>query len=46
VSLSRCTTCQDVYVQQSHGTKRLLPQYKVKFWWFIAMLLLRNKDQQ
>jgi len=31
VSLSRCTNCQDVYVQQSHGTKRLPPQYKVKF---------------
>jgi len=47
VSLSHYTTCQDVYVQQSHGTKRLLPpQYKAKFWRFVAMLLLRNKDQQ
>jgi len=24
-SLSRCITCQDVCVQQSHATKRLLP---------------------
>jgi len=25
MSLSRCTACQDVCVQQSHTTKRLLP---------------------
>jgi len=25
MSLSRYITCQDVYVQQSHATKRLLP---------------------
>jgi len=45
MSLSRCITCHDVYVQQSHATKRLLPWYKVNFWRFVAMLLLCSKDQ-
>jgi len=46
ISLSRCITCQDVCVQQSHATKRLLPQYKVNLCRFVTMLLLRNIDQQ
>jgi len=46
MSLSRCITCHDVFVQQSHTTKRLLPWCKVNFWRFVAMLLLRSKDQQ
>jgi len=46
MSLSRCITYHDVYVQQSHATNRLLPWCKVNFWRFVAMLLLRYKDQQ
>ena len=46
ISLSRCITCQDVCVQQSHATKRLLPLFKVKLCRFVATVLLRNKDQQ
>jgi len=46
MSLSRCITCQDVCVQQSHATKRLPPQYEVNLCRFVAILLLRNKDQQ
>jgi len=46
MSLSRCLICQDVYVQQSHATKRLLPEYKVNLCRSVAMLLLRNEDQQ
>ena len=46
MSLSRCITCHDVYVKKSHATKRLLPRRKVNIWRFVAMLLLRNKDQQ
>ena len=45
-SLSRWITCPDGYIQQSHATKRLLPPYKVNVWKFVAMSLLRNKDQQ
>ena len=45
MSLSCCINCQDVCVQQSHATKRLLPSYKVNLCRFVAMLLLRNKDQ-
>jgi len=45
-SLARCITCQDVWVQQSHVTKRLLTQYKVNLCRFLAMLLLHNEDQQ
>jgi len=30
----------------SHATKSLLPQYKVNLYRFVAMLLLRNEDQQ
>jgi len=33
-------------VQQSRATKRLPPHYKVNLCRFVAMLLLRNKDQQ
>jgi len=46
MSLSRCITCQDVCVQQSHATKRRLPKYKMNICRFVAMVLLRNKDQQ
>jgi len=46
MSLSRCITCQDVCVQQSHATKRLPPLYKLNLCRFVAMLLLRNIDQQ
>jgi len=46
MSLSRCITCQDVCVHQSHATKPRLPQYKVNLCRFVVMLLLRNKDQQ
>jgi len=46
MSLSRCITCQDARVQQSHATKRLLPEYKVNLCRFVAKLLLRNEDQQ
>jgi len=46
MSLSRCITCQDVCVQQSHATKCLLPQYKVNLCRFLATELLRNEDQQ
>ena len=31
LSLSRCITCHDVCVQQSHATKRLLPYHEVNF---------------
>jgi len=44
--LSRCITCQDVYVQQSHATKSMLPQCNVNLWRFVVMLLLRKKHQQ
>jgi len=44
--LSRCITCQGVCVQQSHATKRRLPEYKVNLCRFVAMLLLRNEDKQ
>ena len=46
MSLSLCIKYQDVCVQQSHATKRLPPEYKVNLCEFVAMLLLRNKDQQ
>ena len=42
---SRCITSQDGCVQQSHATKRLSPNYKANLCKFVAMLLLRNKDQ-
>jgi len=38
MSLSRCITCQDVCVQQSHATKRFPPQYKVNICRFVAMM--------
>jgi len=43
---SRCITCQDVCVQQSHAVKRLLPLFEVNRGGFIAMLLLRNTEQR
>jgi len=45
-SLSRCITCQDIYVQQSQVAKRLLLQLEVNIRRFVAMLLLHNKYQQ
>jgi len=46
MSLSRCIACQDVYVQQSHATKGLLPQYIVNLCGFVVTVSLRSKDQQ
>jgi len=45
-SQSRCITCQDVCVQQSHEEKRLISQLEVNISRIFAMLLLHNKDQQ
>jgi len=36
---------QDDCVQQSHAVKRLLPLFEVNLWIFVAILLLRSKDQ-
>ena len=46
MSLSRCITCQDVCVQQSHATKRLLEQNKVNLRGFVDTVLLRNTAEQ
>jgi len=46
MSLSRCINCPDACVQQSHATKRLLPEYKVNLCRFVAKLLLRNEEDQ
>ena len=40
------TLAKDVDLQQSHAAKRLLPLLCVNIWRFVAMLPLRNKDQQ
>ena len=46
MSLSRCLTCRDVCVEQSHATQRLLPKFKVNLCGFGATVLWCNKDQQ
>jgi len=45
-SLCRYITCQDVCIQESHATKRLISELEVNIWRFVAMLLLHNKEQQ
>jgi len=37
---------QDDCVQQSHAVKRLLPLFEGNLRRFVAMLLLRSKDQR
>ena len=46
MSLSLCITCQDMCVQESHATKRLLTQFKVNLCRCVAKVLLRNKNKQ
>jgi len=43
-SFSRCITCQDVCLRQSHVVKRLRSQLEVIIRRFAATLLLRNKE--